>query len=282
MVDSIALVRHKLTRARELFSPRFAQWLLLTTLAPNRLQRTRLAGMRIEYLPQGNVARDLFLGQWEPDVVDYLRRTVQPGMTVLDIGANIGIYTLICAKQVGAGGVVHSFEPTPATFARLERNVALNRLANVHINQVALSNQEGVTEFHLYHQNAMNSLARQAWVGKVKAVVPVRTRTLDGYVAEEGITRVDLVKLDVEGAERMVLRGGSALLQSETAPALLVEFADRTTEAFGYRAAELRDLLEAHGYTLYRWNFRQHRLEPEPRRADYTLYANLIGLKNRA
>lgn len=281
MVDSLALARHKLTRARELFSPRFARWLLLTTLAPNRLQRTRLAGMRMEYLPQGNVARDLFLGQWEPDVVDYLRRAVRPGMTVLDIGANIGIYTLLCAKQVGARGMVHSFEPTPATFARLERNVALNRLANVRINQVALSDQEGVTEFHLYHQNAMNSLARQAWVGKVKDVVHVRTRTLDGYLAEQGITRVDLLKLDVEGAERMVLRGGAALLQGEDAPALLVEFCDRTTEAFGYRAVVLRDLLEGHGYTLYRWNHRLHRLEPEPRRTDYTLYANLVCLKQR-
>ena len=282
IADAVGLVSYKLRRARQLGTPRYARWLLLKRLGPGVVLTSELSdGLVIQHQPNGNVSRDLYLGQHECDVVDFFSHYLQPGMTVFDVGANIGVYSLVSAKRVGATGAVHCFEPTPTTFAQLKNNVALNGLSCVRVNQLAVCDRSGVSMLHLYRQDGMNSLARQDWVGPPMGEVQVPTISLDEYVRENRIPRVDLLKMDVEGAELAVLQGARELLTGASPPVVVCEFADRTTRAFGYRADDIRAFLERLDYRFFRWNPDAASLVPETRQPNYRLYANLVCMSGR-
>ena len=127
-----------------------------------------------------------------------------------------------------AAGRVYAFEPCPETAARLRANVALNRLTNVVVVEKALSDREGTAQFHIFPEggDAYNSLgaARREKEGLCATqVIEVQTTTLDAFASQEGLTSVDLVKLDVEGAEETVLRGGVELLRASPQALVAVE-----------------------------------------------------------
>ncbi len=280
MRDMVEMIKHKLMRVRQLATVRYVRWLLIRRLRPGAILTTQIGdGVTIQYLPRGNVSRDLYLGQFEHDVVDFLSHYLKPGMVVFDVGANIGVYSLLSAKYVGDHGAVHAFEPTPETFARLCANAELNGFTYIHLNQLAVAEKHGTSMLHLYEQNGMNSLAAQDWAGKPLGQVMVKTISLDEYVSAKDLPRVDLLKVDVEGAELSVLKGAYGLVSGANPPVVLCEFADKTTCNFSYQATSIRDFLETRGYRLYRWDSRVSSLTPEPRRPNYRLYANLVCIK---
>jgi FkbM family methyltransferase len=221
----------------------------------------------------------LFLGQMEQDVVAFFQAFLQPGNVVLDLGANVGVFTLLGAKYVGRSGQVHAFEPTPGTFAQLRANVELNNCACVRLNQLAVADKPAKSTFFVYAQCGMNSMRRQEWVGAPIEEITVDAVSVDDYVDVHGLNRVDLIKIDVEGAELMVLDGASRVLTGPNAPVLICEFTNKTTSGFGYRAAAIRERLESLGYRLYRWNCKERRLVSEPVARNYEIYANLVCMK---
>lgn len=280
MQNMVEMVKYKLRRARQLATPRFAHWLFLQRFRSGvGLTQQLCESVTVRYLPQGNVSRDLYLGQFEEETIDFFSHHLKPGMVVFDVGANIGIYSLLSAKHVGEGGAIHSFEPTPKTFAQLQVNVELNGFGCVHLNQLAVAEQSGTSNLFLYEQNAMNSLSRQDWVGTPLGQVAVATISLDEYIDAEGVDTVNLLKLDVEGAELGVLKGARRLLSGPNAPVVVCEFADKTTSNFGYRAADLRDYLASFGYRFFRWNSKSLSLVPETLKSNYEIYANLICIR---
>jgi FkbM family methyltransferase len=255
-------------------------WLLIKRLHSEVIVTTQICdGVSIQYPTQGNVSRDLYLGQFEHDVIDFLSYYLKPGMIVFDVGANIGVYSLLSAKYVGEHGTVHSFEPTPDIFSRLCANVKLNGFICIHPNQLAVAEKSGTSTFYLYKHNGMNSLARQDWVGEPLGQIEVKTISIDEYVCIKGLNKVDLLKIDVEGAELAVLKGARSLLCSVNPPIVVCEFCDKTTRNFGYQVSSLRDFLESVGYQLFRWNSKSKCLVPEPIRRDYIIYANLVGIR---
>lgn len=282
MHEIVEMTKHKLMRFRQLATLRYVHWLFLQRFRPEILLTTQMYdGVRIQYLPRGDVSRDLYLGQYEPDVIDFLSHYLKPGMIMLDVGANIGVYTLLSAKIVGEHGSVHAFEPTPKTFAQLHANIELNGFTCVHINRLAVTEKAGTSTLYLYEQNAMNSLFIQNWVGKPLGRVEVETISLDQYINTNDLPRVDLLKLDVEGAELGVLKGALKLLAGLNSPVIICEFADRTASAFGYKATAIRDFLAPLGYQFYRWDSVTSSLVPEPNRPNYKIYANLICSRNQ-
>ncbi len=275
-------LRYKIRRARELASAKYLAWLFLSRLRPGVKLTCRLVDkVELEFSARGNVSRDLFLGVFEPDVVDFFDCWVRPGMTVMDVGANIGVYSVLAAQRVGPTGAVHSFEPTSQSAQQLRRNLELNGLTWVKVNEVAASDRSSRASLYMYDQNAMNSLTAQMWVGRPTSIVDVDTVSLDDYVLQNAIERVDLIKLDVEGAELRVVNGARKLFASEPGPVVVCEFADCTAQAFGYKASALRDYLGTFGYEFYRWNLRERRLVEELS-IDFKHYANLICLKQDA
>lgn len=181
--------------------------------------RTRLRGERFFIQLNDPCQYDLVLGIHEPEVVEWIASSLKAGMTFLDVGTNVGYYTLLGARCVGDSGSVIAIEPDPEVLAILRQNIEVNLLNNVKFVHGAASGTSGRARLGratstsystgLYCQNAAN------WID-------VRRYSLDAIVSELNIAAVDLVKLDVEGAELEVLEGMSKMLK-ENRPKVIVE-----------------------------------------------------------
>jgi FkbM family methyltransferase len=205
---------------------------------------------------------DVFVkGFYEIDLVNYFKKSLRPGMTCIDIGANIGYFTMLMAKRVGPRGSVISFEPTQNSLDLLRRNIQLNGFDNVVAENLALSDYNGAARFHegppgyeVY--NSIGRITHPSAKDQSFTARSVSCVTLDDYLAARNIEKVDVIKIDVEGAELSVLRGMEKTLQTNPNARLIVEFAEQTTRGFGYSAKEIGDWLTKRGWRLALFNSR--------------------------
>ncbi|MEP6714594.1 MAG: FkbM family methyltransferase [Terriglobia bacterium] len=203
-------------------------------------------------------------------------------MVFVDAGANLGQYTLLAAQRVGASGQVHSFEPSMRMFNELSYNVTLNSLNGIcTLNNAALSNLEGTGRLSRYLPGAevYGSLGRSADpYGRITGYDEVKVTTLDLYAQENAIKHIDMLKIDIEGAELPALRGAHSILGGEDGPAIIIEMADCNTAAFDYKAIEIWDYLVSLGYAWFAFDKRA-RLSPASRPGDFEAARNLVALK---
>jgi len=188
----------------------------------------------------------------EPDML-YVRKLVDPGDLVFDIGANIGVYTRFLSEFVGAGGKVHSFEPIPPTFDYLRSNVRGLRLRNVELHAVALSDSSGsetmcVPTYETGGNNFYQASLLRASDASGFLEFEVRTQTLDEIWHDIG-KKLSFAKIDVEGAELSCIHGARDCLASDR-PALLIEISGNMTDELS-AAAELKGVLGDLGYRAY-------------------------------
>jgi FkbM family methyltransferase len=165
----------------------------------------------MRWIPRSGIAR-IWLGFYEPETTDLLLRLIKPGSVVYDIGANVGVHTLLASRLAGNTGRVVAFEPLPRNLVFLREHARLNRLANVEIVGAAVSDDVGEHQFDAHDSPSMGRLG---W-GSLK----VKVVSLDGFGGDP-----DVIKIDVEGAEAEVLRGAHDLLR-RCRPALLVALHD--------------------------------------------------------
>lgn len=226
---------------------------------------------------------ELLTGRHEPETTARLRASLKPGMTMLDIGAHVGYYTRMASGLIGEQGRVVAFEPHPRNHAFLTRNTA-NR-PNVTILQVALAEQEGTAELHDYlMMSASGSLhydetLRQVQLSQKRSDVDfaprlgkdfqprtytVRTAPVDTLLADLHIERVDVIKMDIEGAELGALRGMRQTIQRSPRLLLVMEYNPLGLQAFGNQPeAALQEVLEL-GFD------RMAVIEPDGSLTDYT------------
>jgi FkbM family methyltransferase len=185
-----------------------------------------------------------FREYYEPELA-YLEKVLSPGKVLIDVGANFGVYTLVASKLVGPAGKVIAFEPTAHSFAILQQNIALNHCANVRAFQVALAQRRG--KAWLYHgwDPVGNSLGMDPLCGEEGE--DVQTEALDNILSENGIDRVDVIKIDVEGAEELVLRGATRSLALHK-PVVIFEFNPGCAARLGLSPHGARGLLGSLGY----------------------------------
>jgi FkbM family methyltransferase len=190
----------------------------------------------------------LNFGSYEAHEQDILFRLVQPGMNVLDIGANVGWYSLLIAKKVH-GCNVYAFEPLPATFRSLKANVEANGFPNIRVFNFGLSDQDKQIPFYFAPEisGAASGANILGWdtVGEVVC----RVRPLDEVWRELGV-RVDFIKCDVEGAELFAFRGGMKCITSDL-PIILSEMLRKWSAKFGYHPNDIMSLLGGVGYSCY-------------------------------
>jgi FkbM family methyltransferase len=193
---------------------------------PHRV-RLRDSGLTMDVVPREFIARNIYLyGIWEIVGTRLLQALLRPGMRFLDIGANIGYYTLLAADLVKPSGDVHSFEPHDGIRAQLRRNVELNQLRNVQVRAEAVSARSGTVSFYRVVHDDTNLGLSSLVPGERTEQTPISVpgTTLDDYVAQLPDGRVDVVKIDVEGAESDVLQGAQKILRSGRGPwAILLE-----------------------------------------------------------
>lgn len=182
----------------------------------------------------------------------FVLKFLEPRMTILDIGAHHGVYTLLASKKVGPQGQVVSFEPSPRELRRLRWHIVLNRCRNVRVEPFALGSSEGVAELFvcLGQETGCNSLRPPA-VSEPTKSVHVLVTALDDYLQKHHIDLVDFIKLDVKGAELGVLKGATKLLSHNSRPVILCELADIRTEPWGYHCVEIYEFLATRGYQWF-------------------------------
>jgi len=211
-------------------------------------------GLRLNLYLGNDLSRQLYVGGCsEPNEFAFLNSILAPGMVFIDAGANDGIYTLFAARRVGSAGVVWAFEPSRREFARLEENLKLNQLENVRPFQIALADQNGeadlsVAGFEHEGQNTLGAFVHSGAALLRKERVP--TRTLDDLVREGNLHKIDVVKIDVEGAEHRVLTGAQDVLK-RFRPILLFEVLEAALEKQGATLDELLQLLRSARYEVF-------------------------------
>lgn len=188
-------------------------------------------------------------GVWEPHVTRIMQDRARPGMTAIDIGAHAGYYAILLSILVGASGHVYAFEPDESNLRALRKNVSMNALRNVTVVPLAVSDRDGEAVMHLDAvDSGANSLLRTS--GSVRQE-RVRTVALDTYAAQERITRVDLIKMDIEGAELLALRGMRKVVQSNPSLILFMEFTPEQKSTSGIRASGLSSELLSLGLVAF-------------------------------
>ncbi len=177
-------------------------------------------------------------------------------MTVFDIGANIGELSLLFSKFISPNGVLHCFEPTPQTFDKLKSTVTLANRANVILNNIAVSNEIGEITFNVYDDkhSTFNTIANRPLekygiqdVHSKKTTV--MATTIDNYCGKNKIDQIDLLKIDVEGAEYQVLLGGKKMFLEKRIKCCIFEFG-QTIYDMGNKPQDLIRFFDEVGYTL--------------------------------
>jgi FkbM family methyltransferase len=220
---------------------------------------------------------ELIYKSFEGAEMHFVQKLLRPGMTVLDVGAHHGLYTLLTAKRVGPRGRVIAFEPSPRERGRLLRHLRVNGCSNVSVVHCALADRTGEADLFLVEgrNDWLNSLRPPA-IEERTCKVRVEVRCLDDVLAELGISQVDFIKLDVEGAELSFLRGATKLLQGASRPAILAEVQDLRTQAWGYAAREIIQFLVRADYC---WFALTAHSNLEPVSTELPAYdANLVAL----
>ena len=241
-------------------------------------------GLRFTCKLGSSTGRILTMGTIEATERAFFRQELKPGQVFFDIGANLGLFTLTAAKCVGPSGRVYAFEPSAREARLLQHNIDQNGFTNVTIVRGALSDHEGEARFAVATDGGTNSLAKTTHPEQViQTWETVPLTTLDVFVTKHQITRVNMMKIDVEGGECDVLRGGAAIFSCADAPVVLTEFCDLTAAGFNSSGAALYDAWTAYGYTLHELvaSGPQLTLEPATPKASYD-YANLVAIKPRA
>ncbi len=205
------------------------------------------------YLYLGNdLSRQIYVaGCIDPNEFAFLDRVLQPGMTFLDAGANEGVYTVFAAARLGRQGTVWAFEPSQREIARLRRNLDLNKLSP-RVFPIALAENAGQAEISVagYGHEGLNTLGTFFNEIEESRREAINVARLDDVVSENPLSRLDVIKIDVEGAELKLLRGAAATLQ-RFRPLILFEASDRALQRQGSSREELLDYLRGQNYQLY-------------------------------
>lgn len=225
-------------------------------------------------------SRKIYAYDSEKEEVGWIYRLLKQGDVFIDIGAHIGYFTVTAAAKVGEGGEVHSFEPTPRTFKKLEENVAINKFRHVRCNNLGLSDSEGTLTLNTHPQNeAYNTVGQINAEGVIS--FEIKTLPLDAYCESHNLTdRVSVIKIDVEGWETPVFSGASKLLSSKSAPLILLEFSYANQLAAGSSCQELAEMLTSFGYSLYTFHSGKNQFEPFVLTPNYRESYNLFAIKD--
>jgi FkbM family methyltransferase len=229
-------------------SNEFASRKLLVEAVPDDIELTKLDGFSI-YTSAKDLAvgRHVRGGAYEPEVTAIFGRFLRPGMTVLDVGANIGFFTMLSASIVGPSGHVLAVEPNVNNVRLLEGSRRANGFHHVTVANTAAGKELGLLALNTSHSNGTTSAVDED-MGALMAAWVVPCFPLSAMVPAG--RRVDFIKLDVEGAEYLALQGAKDLLQRDR-PVIVSEFSPPQMQGVsGVQAAEYLRFIESFGYRL--------------------------------
>jgi len=190
---------------------------------------------------------------FEEKEMRFLKKIVKQGDFVMDIGANIGIYTLFFSDLVGINGHVWSFEPSPFSVSLLRENVAMNFLQNVSVVEEVLTDKTGQVEFYVFEgtgdvYNSIGAITRPVEKLSADKAIIVKSTTVDDFAEENKINKVDIIKIDVEGAEELVLRGAKKMLGRSNNVVVMLELYEPSLKQCGSSVEGIVSFMKGLGF----------------------------------
>jgi FkbM family methyltransferase len=222
---------------------------LLVRPGERRVLRVRLRNGTLLYVdPATDLQETIFwTGEYDAKIIARMERLLEPNAVVLDVGANIGAYTIQLGRRLRGNGRLIAIEPVPANVQRLRQNIEANGLTGmVDVVNVAVADHDGIV--HL--RGAKGSEGRAGNAVVADSGVAASVTTLDSVVETRGILRCDLIKLDIEGCEFSALRGAVRLLR-RCKPVLYLELNAHWMRHFGWTVRDLHAYLAPLGYELF-------------------------------
>jgi len=192
----------------------------------------------------------LWYGTYEENEVITMQTLLGPTAVVVDIGANIGYYSLMAAVKATTGQV-YSFEPVTKSFQQLNRNISLNKFSSIHTFQVAISDTNGHTTIYVSADDNSGMSGMKTAENFSGESETVQCLTLDEAVIQYNLPKIDLIKIDVEGAEINVLQGMQQI-RAKQKPVILIEASKATLAMYNERIESIYEILYADQYRSYR------------------------------
>lgn len=212
-------------------------------------------GFKMNLTLDKQVDKEIFMGIFESDTQNFYEGILQNGMIVFDIGANKGLYSLIAATKIGKEGRIYSFEPATKAHNSLLDNIKLNNYSNIYPFKLGISDKQGEIVFNICDDDAYNSIGNNP-LKPVKEQQIIRITSIDFFCKEHNINKIDLLKIDTEGAEELVLKGGKTLLSNNNGPIIICEYNSKTN--YGIANSEgMFTLLREMGYYIFQINSKE-------------------------
>lgn len=196
-----------------------------------------------------------FYGDYEEEICQQWLNLAGEATTIFDVGANVGIYSLLAAGK-NSHATIHAFEPTPELLDTFNSNLRLNKFTNVVVNSVAVGQNRGQAFLHRCAggNNSNEGMNFVSEIAEDNSDVATEVISLDDYCREEGISRIDLMKMDIEGGEYKALLGLQNLLKEKAIGCLFMELAEWAAARSGNSTADIKRFLMDAGYQIYTMN----------------------------
>lgn len=209
-------------------------------------------GLRMKIDPSEFLQAHLYLfGSYELPTIRHIRSFLTPGAVCIDVGAQMGYLSLAMATSAGRTTLVHAFEPEDINAARFRENMALNNIQNVQLHREAVSNIEGT--LHLFLSKTANAGTHSTLYNErtvTEESIQIPATTLDAFARATNLPRLDLIKVDVEGAEFEVIQGADSVLRTYR-PRVILELCDRLQIERGLSSRQIKEFMVEHNYSAY-------------------------------
>ncbi len=200
---------------------------LIKKLLPNEIAISlKDYNLCVDLTDEGVCEPIYYTGKYEVKVTDYFRKTIKPGMTVMDIGANIGYYTLLFSNLVGPNGKVFAFEADPINFSFLKKSVEMNKINNIEIVQKAVSDRAGNISLFVGNNYTGASGGHSIVVDNTSGSgesINVEAISIDSYFENKSNKKIDFIKIDIEGAEPLAIKGMTEMINLNHRLGMLTE-----------------------------------------------------------
>jgi len=209
---------------------------------------------------------------YEPLQTYVIKKLIEPKSHVIDLGANIGYYTMLMARSVGGMGKVYAFEPDPGNLTLLRKNIAANGYKNIQVETAAVSNQSGRVKLH---KEKWNDATPSLWASAhTTSFVDVDCIRLDQFFDQNQVS-IQLIKMDIEGAEAKAFEGMEQVIKRSPGLVIITEFLPTVMDSLGTRPFDFLANLERRGFKLFNIDEEQGYLEPVTAQGFHDRYAGV-------
>ena len=210
----------------------------------------QLGGYTVILDTSEDIQRSIFLGLFEQEETKWVKEILKPGMTVVDIGSNIGYYSLIASGIVGDNGVVYAFDPSAYACRLLRNTIFWNKISNINVYNIGIGAALGMMNLLLRDKSLHSPSFHYTKEYATTSIGEVEITTLDAFARFHLIDHIDLVKIDVEGSEPYVIVGMKNLLEQKRVDRILIEYNDVWLKMVNSNRTDLDALIRSYGFML--------------------------------